>query len=446
MHGIELTTISYVSIAVLLVVYFFLITEKMNKVIVTGLGATFVILAQLFHGKGGSPQEIGFEYIHHNLDVLGFIIGMMILVGIVRESGFFEAIAIWLVKAVKGNPFWLLISICYLTLVMTAFLSNIPTILILTPVVLVLVRELKLPLLPFLLGVITFGNIGGAMTPISDPTTYYEAKTVGLSFLEVVSNSGVGVIIISVVSIIYLLLIFRKQLAAVVVKTKDVAGFQPASAIKDKRIMAIGLPLLFGSILVMILKEGISSKLGLQVDNASIVLFASFVAMLIFNKSPKEIFEKIVDWEIIFFFMGLFITIGALEHNGVISALGLYLVQLSKGSVPILLFLISVGSGILSTFIDNVPYNITMVSAIQAMAKAGIAVYPLWWALNLGTSLGGAGSPIGAACNVVAVGIAEKEGKHVVFVKYLLYAFPLVVINSLVVFGFLWLKYFALGH
>jgi Na+/H+ antiporter NhaD/arsenite permease-like protein len=441
MHGIELTTLSYVSIAVLIVVYFFLITEKLNKVIVTGLGATFVILAQLFQGKG-SPQEIGFEYIHHNLDVLGFVIGMMVLVGIVRESGFFEAVAIWLVKVVKGNPFWLLVSLCYLTLLMTSLLSNIPTVLILTPIVLILVRELKLPLLPFLIGVVTFANIGGAMTPISDPTTYYEAKTVGLSFIEVVENSGVGVWLMSFTSIAYLLLLFRKPLAAVKVSAKDVAAFKPASAIKNKKIMAIGLPLLFGSILVMILKESIASYTGIHVDNASVVLFASLIAMLVFKKEPRDIFMNIIDWEIIFFFMGLFVTIGALEHNGVISALGLYLVDVSKGSVPVLLFLLSVGSGILSTFIDNVPYNITMVSAVQAMAKAGIAVYPLWWALNLGTSLGGAGSPIGAACNVVAVGIAEKEGKHVKFMKYFLHAFPLVVINALVAFAFLYVKFF----
>jgi Na+/H+ antiporter NhaD/arsenite permease-like protein len=424
-------------------VYFFLITEKLNKVIVTGLGATVVILAQLFQDKTQSPQGVAFEYIHHNLDVLGFVVGMMILVGIVRESGFFEAVAIWLVKVVKGNPVWLLVSLCYLTLVMTALLSNIPTVLILTPIVLILIRELKLPLLPFLIGVVTFANIGGAMTPISDPTTYYEAKTVGLSFMEVVENSGIGVWLMSFSSIAYLLLLFRKDLAAVKVSAKDVASFKPASAIKDKKIMAIGLPLLFGSILLMILKETIAKTLGIQIDNASIVLFASFVAMLVFKRNPKEIFEKIVDWEIIFFFMGLFIVIGALEHNGVISALGLYLVEISKGSVPILLFLLTVGSGILSTFIDNVPYNITMVSAVQAMAKAGIAVYPLWWALNLGTSLGGAGSPIGAACNVVAVGIAEKEGKHVKFMKYLMVAFPLVVINALVAFGFLYVKYFV---
>lgn len=440
MHTEGLTMLSYASIIILLIVYFFLITEKINKVIVVGLGAMFVILTQLFRGEG-SPQQIAFHFISNNLDVLGFIIGMMILVGIVRESGLFEAIAIWLVKAVRGNPIYLLVSLCYLTLVMTAFLSNIPTILIITPVVLVLVNELKLPFLPYFLGIITFGNIGGAMTPISDPTTYYQANTVGLSFMEVLSNSGLGVILLSFVSITYFLLCFGKQLKALPIKPADVAGFKPGAAIRDKRILTIGVPLLMLSILAMILKEWISHTFGIRLDNASIVLFASFAAMLIFKKSPKQIFERIVDWEILFFFMGLFIIIGSLEHNGVITALAQGILKLSGGVMTPLMFLIAMGSSVLSVFIDNVPYNITMVSAIQEMAKAGVAVYPLWWALNLGTSLGGAGSPIGAACNVVACGFAEKEGKHIQFGKYLMYGFPLVVINGLVMFGYLWFKY-----
>lgn len=437
----EINFLAVASVAILLIVYFFLITEKVNKVIVAVLGATIVILAQLFQAQDQTPQEIAFHFISNNLDVLGFVAGMMILVGIVRESGLFEAVAIWLVKLVRGKPTLLLVAISYLTLVMTALLSNIPTILIIIPVVLVLIRELKLPFLPFILAVITFGNIGGAMTPISDPTTYYQSQTVGLSFIEVVRNSGIGVLIISVVSTLYLILVFRKQLAAVKVKAKDVAAFNPRSAIQDTTILKWGVPLLFGVIVIMVFKELIEKVIGLQVNNASLVLFASFFAMLLFKKSPREIFEKVVDWEILFFFMGLFVVIGALEHNGVIAGLAHYLVKLSGGQTGPLLFLITLGSSVLSVFIDNVPYNITMVSAILEMAKTGIVVYPLWWALNLGTSLGGAGSPIGAACNVIACGLAEKDKQHVQFGKYLLYGFPLVLLNGFTIFGYLYIKY-----
>ena len=341
----------------------------------------------------------------------------------------------------EWKPVWLLIAISYLTLVMTTFLSNIPTILIIAPVVLVLIRELKLPFLPFFLAIITFANIGGAMTPISDPTTYYQSSTVGLSFIEVISNSGIGVIVLSLVSTLYFLLCFGKQLKSVNVSAKDIANFNPAAAIKNKRILNIGLPILLASITVMVLKEYIVKAIGVHFDNASIVLFSSFLLMLIFDKSPRYIFQHVVDWEIIFFFMGLFVIIGSLEHNGVISTLASGILQLSGNKLSPLLFLIAMGSSILSVFIDNVPYNITMVSAVLQMAKAGIVVYPLWWALNLGTSLGGAGSPIGAACNVIAVGIAEKDERHIQFGKYMLYGFPLVVINGLVMFGYLWVKF-----
>jgi Na+/H+ antiporter NhaD/arsenite permease-like protein len=430
-----------ISIIVLFTVYTFLITEKVNKVIVAILGAMTLIMLQIFRTSTETSQSEAFHYIGKNLDVLFFVIGMMILVGIVKESGFFEAIAIWIAKKVNGSPQLLLIALSYLTLIMTICLSNIPTVLIMLPVLLILIKELKLPYAPYLIAIITMANIGGAATPFSDPTTYYQSKTVGLSFIEVISNSGVIVLVLSVVSIIYFLLVFRKQLAATKVNAKDVAQFKPASAIKDKKILKMGLPLLAFAILLMIFKDTITNVVGISIDNATIVMTAAFIAILLFDKNPKDIFLHLVDWEIIFFFMGLFVVVGSLEHTGVVGLLAKGLVQLSGGSDSILQFFITLGSGLLSVFIDNVPYNITMVGAIQAMAKAGISVYPLWWALNLGTSLGGAGSPIGAACNVVALGQAEKEHIHFPFMKYLMIGLPLVVINGLVTFAIIWFRY-----
>lgn len=437
----ELSIFSLISLAVLAVVYFFLITEKLPKAIVAILGAVTLIVMQVFRTIDHSSQENAFTFISHNLDILGFVIGMMVLVGIVRESGLFEAVAIGLVKLVKGHPFLLLIALGYMTLLMTGLFSNIPTVLILIPVLLVLIKELKLPAMPFLFTIVTMANIGGAMTPISDPTTYYQAKTVGLSFTEVVSNSGVIVLVLSVISLAYISFIFRKQLSAVKVKAKDVALFKPMSAIQDRYILRVGVPIAIISIVLMVLKERIATWTGVTLDNATITLGASFLSILLFHKEPREIFRNLIDWEIIFFFMGLFIVVGALEFTEVIQALAKVLIDLTQGNLTALLFIISLGSGMLSTFIDNVPYNITMVSAIQAMEKSGIWVYPLWWALNLGTSIGGAGSPIAAACNVIAFGQAEKEKFHINFVKYLIAAFPLVIINSLATFVILWLRY-----
>lgn len=437
----SLSIFSVVSILVLLVVYYFLITEKLPKALVAVLGGVALILMQVFRSPEASSQENAFHFISHNLDILGFVIGMMVLVGIVRESGIFEVAAIWLVKVVRGKPMLLLIALGYLTLAMTAVFSNIPTVLILAPVVLVLIRQLKLPALPYLFAIVTMANLGGAMTPISDPTTYYQAKTVGLSFLEVVENSGFIVLILSVVSILYMLLIFRHDLAAAKVKASDVALFKPLNALQDTYILKVGVPIAVISIILMMLKEQIAGWTGVDLDNATITIGASFLAILIFHKQPRQIFRNLIDWEIIFFFIGLFVVVGALEYTNVITTLAQGLVDLTAGNLTALLLLISMGSGMLSTFIDNVPYNITMVGAIQAMEKSGIWVYPLWWALNLGTSIGGAGSPIAAACNVIAFGQAEKEKLHVNFLKYLLLAFPLVIINSFITFVVLWLRY-----
>ncbi len=438
----QLSIFSFISLGVLAVVYYFLITEKLPKALVAVLGGVTLIVMQVFKSQDGSSQDNAFAFISHNLDILGFVIGMMVLVGIVRESGVFEAAAIWLVKLVKGRPMALLLAIGYLTLGMTALFSNIPTVLILAPVILVLIKQLKLPALPFLFTVVTMANLGGAITPISDPTTYYQAKAVGLSFTEVVQNSGLIAILLSMVSMAYILIIFRKQLQSSKTTAKDVSLFKPLKALQNLFILKVGIPIVITTIVLMVLKEQITSITGVTVDNATLAIGAAFLCILLFHKEPREIFRNLIDWEIIFFFIGLFVVVGALEFTHVITALADGLILMTQGNSTALLLLVSMGSGILSTFIDNVPYNITMVGAIKAMEQSGIEVYPLWWALNLGTSIGGAGSPIAAACNVIVFGQAEKEKFHVNFVKYLILAMPLVIINSLVAFALLWLRYY----
>jgi Na+/H+ antiporter NhaD/arsenite permease-like protein len=375
------------------------------------------------------------------LDVFGFIIGMMLLVGTIRETGMFEALAIWIVKKVRGNPKKLFIAFGYLTLVMTSFISNIPTILILSPVLLVLIRTLKLPAFPFFFHMVAMANIGGAMSPLSDATTYYEAKTVGLGFMEVVRNSGFIVIALSVVTTIYGRLVFKRELTEACVSPQDIAGFDPRSAIKSSKKFFFGLAVLIGVVLAMSLKEQIASLTGLAVDNASVVISAAFVSMFLFKVEPRHAFREHVEWETVFFFVGLFILIGSLEFTGVIDFLGRWLGTVTGGNAPLLLFVVTIGSAILSVFIDNVPYNITMIGVVQALAASGVYVYPLWWGLNVGTSIGGAGSMIGAACNVIALDQAAKESYKVGFTKYLRYGVPLVLCNSLVAFIILALRY-----
>ncbi len=249
-------------------------------------------------------------------------------------------------------------------------------------------------------------------------------------------------IVLAVVSLVYTALIFRKDLQAVKITKDSVAFFRPRSAIRNKKVLTRGTPILIVAILLMISKEWIGSTFGITLDNATISLTAAFFAMLLFHRDPKKVFSELIDWEIIFFFMGLFIIVGALEFTQVIDLLALALVRISQGNIQFLTGLIAVGSTIISTFIDNVPYNITLVGAIQAMEKNGLWVYPLWWALNLGTSIGGAGSPIGAACNVIAFGQIHREGHRPKFGYYLKIAVPLILLNGCITFAIISLRYF----
>lgn len=429
------------SIIIVVVTFGFLISEKINKVVVAMLGAILLIILQIFSSPEISSQEVAFDFISRNLDVLGFVVGMMILIGIIQESGMFESIAIRLVKAIKGNPKALIVVLGILTFIMTVFLENISTTLILVPIVLILIKQFKLPYLPYLFVIVSVANVAGASTPISDPATYYQAKTVGLSFGEMVTNAGLIAFITAVISIIYTLIIFRKPLSEVTVKEKEVELFDPKSAIKDKRLIVLGVPLLAISIILIALKDFIHTKFGIQLDNASIMLGASFLAILIFNIDIKTVFTKIIDWEIVFFFVGLFIIIGSLEHNGVIQSLATGILNITQGDRTLLTFIITFGSSLVSILVNNVPYIITMVGAVKSLGDSGIDVYPLWWALNLGACIGGAGSLIGATCNVVSFGLAEKEGYKTNFLKYMLLALPLVLINSLTAFLIIWIRY-----
>jgi Na+/H+ antiporter NhaD/arsenite permease-like protein len=436
-----IATAPLISILVLIVVYGLLIREKINKVLVVSTGALALIVMQVFKTSVASSQSNALAFIAHNLDMLGFILGMMVLVGIVKESGFFEFIAISLIKLVKGRPIQLLIVLGLFTLGMTVILPNIIAVLIVTPILVILIKEFNFTPLPYFLVMITMANIGGATTPISDPTTYYMAKTAGLSFMEVAYNSGFLVLVLSTVSMLYVLALFWKPLKRIKIKKEDIAGFDPKSAIKDKKILFIGIPILFVAIAMMALKDFIAQYTHVSLDDTSIAISAALLCVLTFKVKVEKIYSELIDWEILFFFMGLFVIVGALQHTGVVNSIGDFMVDVTHGDITKLILMIAMGSGMISTFIDNVPYNIAMIAAIQSMAANGIFVYPLWWALNLGTSLGGAGSPIGAACNVVALAHAEREHIRIKFIRYFAYAFPLVIINGLVTSGILYLRY-----
>lgn len=438
-----------ISIFALISLFFILVTEKVDKTIVSILIASLLVFMQVFTGVGtwwASSQEIASTFIYHNLDIFGFIIGMMIITWIVKDSWIFDYVAIKIAKKVKWNPKKLFFIISYMAFFMTVFISNIPTIIILAPIVVLITRKLKIPTIPYIIWIITFANLGWAVTPISDPTTYYQASILWFNFFDVVSNTWLIMFSVTFSSSLYLYLVFRKDLNKKS-RLSQINKIKVEKYLKNKKEIIISLSILFLIVLLVILKEYIFNTTWIKFDNWSITLFWAFLAMLLLKHDVSKVLRKKVDYSTLFFFAWLFIVVWALEYNWIIILLANELVELTGWNESLLLLMFTMWSAILSVFIDNVPYNIAMVSTLEQFAASWVVVWVAWtslaWWLNSCTSIGWAGSPIWAACNVIALWQAEKKWVIVHFLKYLMIWVPLVIINSFISYLILYLRYLS---
>ena len=446
-NSVTLTTNWIISIIWLVTLFGILITEKIDKTIVSVLIAGMLIFLQVFSDWNvawPSSQHVAFEFIYKNLDIFAFIIWMMIISGIAKDSWVFNYVAIRIAKRLNWSPIKLFFILSYMAFFMTVFISNIPTIIILAPIVILITKKLDIPVLPYIIWIITFANLGWAVTPISDPTTYFQATTLWLSFFQVLSNTGLIMFIATISSSIYLYFVFRKDFKY----QPDLEYLNSVKAIdylENKKELIVSLSILFIVIAIILWKELIFEYFWIRLDNWSITLFWAFLAVLFLKHNVSNILNTKVDYATLFFFAGLFIVVGSLEHNWVIELLAGQLVDITDWSTKLLLLMLTMWSALLSVFIDNVPYNIAMVGTLQSFASSGLVTWWAWmslaWGLNSCTSIWWAGSPIGSACNVIALWQAEKSWVLVAFWKYLMIWVPLVIINSAIAYGILYFRY-----
>ncbi len=446
LSSISLSLNAIISIIWLIVLFAILVSEKMEKAIASWLIAWILILLQVFYDPSWaeSSSQIASIYIYHNLDIFAFIIWMMIISWIAKDSWVFKYIALVIVKKVKWSPIKLFFILSYLAFFLTIFISNIPTIIIMAPIVILIAKKLKLNVMPYIIWIITFANLGWAVTPISDPTTYYQAKTLGFSFFEVLTNTWLIMFVVSIISAIYLYIIFRKDINQKV-DLKELELVVPKNYIRNRSMLFESIFVLSVVILLIIFKEYILEYFWLKLDNWTVTLFGAFLLILITKRSVSKILKKKVDYATLFFFAWLFVVVWALEYNWVIEKLAEELIVITNWSKSLLLLMFTMGSSILSVFIDNVPYNIAMVSTLESFKSSWVVVWSAWtalaWWLNSCTSIWWAGSPIGSACNVIALWQAEKSKVFINFLKYLMIWVPLVLINSFVAYLILYFRY-----
>lgn len=426
-----LSVSAIVAIAIFLLVYSFILSEKIHKVIIVILGAFLLFLSRIYVDAGYDSQFLhALNYVDFN--VIGLIIGMMIIVQITNKSGIFTHIAMRTIVLTKGNMMLTFFIMMLLTAGITAFISNVTAVMIMTPLFLAICLRYQLNPLPFLMTEIIVSNVGGTATPLGDMTNIIIASRAGFSFAKVVSHLAPVVIVIAIVITLLAMFYYRKEITPKV--NVSLEDLQNETFIQDKKLLIKGVSVLILVILGLIFKEK------LVMENSVIALTGAAILLLITKTDPEEAFKKYVNWSIIFFFAGLFILIGGLEVTGVVETLAELIVSKTGDNISMLTMILLFSSAIFSAFVDNIPFATTMIPIIKNIGiMTSIDTDPLFWALSLGACIGGSGTLIGASCNLVVVGLAEHNGVKIGFFQYLKYAFGLMMIGILISAAYLYL-------
>ncbi|MBE3586144.1 MAG: ArsB/NhaD family transporter [Thermoanaerobacter sp.] len=416
--------------SVFLLTYAIIISEKIHRTVAALCGAAIVILAGII------TPELAVHYIDWN--TIGLLTGMMIIVGVTRETGVFEYLAIKAAKMARGEPLRILAALALVTAVLSALLDNVTTVLLIVPVTFAIAHKLKVSPLPFLISEIIASNIGGTATLIGDPPNIMIGSAVGLGFMDFVINLTPVVVVIYVVTISILRLIYRRDLVTNPENQKSILELNEWDEIKDAALLKPCLWVLGLTIAGFALHQFLHLE-------SSVIALAGAALLLVITRSDPEHALHAVEWPVIFFFIGLFALVGALEEVGVIETIAHFALEVTGGELLPAGLLIVWLSALASAFVDNIPFVATMIPLIQDMGRLGGIenLNFLWWSLSLGACLGGNGTIIGASANVVVVGMAEKRGTPISFPGFFKVAFPLMILSIVIATAYLvaWLKF-----
>ncbi len=432
----------FLSIAIFLIAYIFISTEVVNKIISALAGALLMIALGIMSEKMAFGTYVDW-------DVLFLLIGMMLIIGIVRQSGIFQYIAIKTAKLAKGDPVRIMLFMFVVTAVISAFLPNVTTIMIVAPVTLLIATELGITPVPLIITQAIASNIGGTATLIGDPPNVMIGSATGLNFLSFIVNLAPVIVLIMTASMFVVYLMFAKKLKVTEASKLKIMAFNEQNAIQDYPLL-IKSSVILGLLIASFFAQGI-----LHLEAATLAMLAATLLLIVSktNDVEKMLMEDI-EWGTIFFFIGLFIIVGGLVESGVIGKLSVLLMQSTHGNLTITAIAVIWISGFLSAIVDNIPYVATMIPLIKDVAvQMGLAhpgmtpeqiakmVEPLWWSLSLGACLGGNGTLVGASANVVGAGICTKAGYKVTFWEFTKYGAILTVISLIISTAYIYLRY-----
>ncbi len=365
-----------------------------------------------------------------------FIAGMMVMVEGMGRAGFFRWLCLRIAKAVKYRAIPILITFMIMSAVLAMFIDSITVILFLAAVTVELAQLLKFNPVPMILAEIFCANLGGSATMCGDPPNIIIGTSLGYSFMDFVSNTGVIALISLVFVVIYFYLCFRKELASSVNTGKELHYPEPSEAIKSKKDFVLSC-VIFATAVVLLVTH---SMTGLTV--ATIGAFIAVVTLLSVGKDALIILKKL-DYETILFFIGLFIVVGGLEQTGALAVVADFIGNISEGNAHFMIAIVLWISAIASAFVDNIPFAATMIPVIKTLSMTqGVDLEVLAWTLSMGTDIGGSATPIGASANVVGISMAAKEGHFIGWGKYCKYAVPATIMVMVISMICIYIRYF----
>ncbi len=421
------------AISVFLIAYIFIASERFNRVVVALTGAAAMIVI-------GATDADAIFYSHDtgiDWNVIFLLLGMMIIVGVIHKTGFFEYLAVKAIKRAKGEPKRALVSLIILTAVASAILDNVTTILLAIPMTLIVCKQLNVSSVPFILSQVFASNIGGAATLVGDPPNIIIASRANLSFNDFLIHMAPWVIVVMVVITPMLVFMFRKQLVNTAADRAKISKLDESSYIKDRVLLKKSLFVLSAVMVAFVLHTA------LHLEPSIVALLGAGVLVAISRLKPKD-YAMDVEWNTLIFFAGLFIMVGALVNTGALGKFAQYLKDQVGDQASLAAMVLLIVSALLSGIVDNIPYVASMSPVVTELSAGISGQYGdvLWWALAFGADFGGNATIIGASANVVAVGLAHKAGIKISFWQFAKYGIPVTFVSVAMVVPYILIRYF----
>ena len=426
--GIEISLSLRLTSLGLLAVYVLLSFEIVHRTTIAMAGATFVILIGILTGLFTASTSFEFAISSIDFNTIGLLLGMMIIVAILGETGVFEYLGVRMSKASKGNMWRLMVMFCVFTATISMLIDNVTTLLLIVPITISVFKTLKISPIPFILAQVLASNVGGTATLVGDPPNILIGSAANIDFSSFIINMGPTVGISLFASLFILKFQFRKYLEQKPHNIEDLLSQDEKVLIKDRSVLKKSLAVLLGVIFLFVIHGTIN------IEPSIIALSGAGILMIVAKSRPEHVLRQ-VDWSTLIFFAGLFIIISGAVKAGAIDLLSTIVLQISGGNPWLLFFMIIWISAIASAFMDNIPFAATMIPLIFAIYNTesvaavfgSLAINPLWWALSLGVGFGGNGTLIGSSAGIVATGLAEINGHRITFNQFLRIGFPFMI-------------------